>query len=332
MIQHARTRHARIWAAAVMLGGLLAISGPATADETDDVCQADPEWKAGPANDFETCRKLWEDIGTPVNGNDDADTTPVCHSAYVLSHNNVNKTPDWVMERLTRAQVTGKEKRPKLKFTYDENICKPARAIDKQYAGSGFDRGHQAPSADFNSSIELMKESFILSNIVPQVGAGFNRHIWKEFEDLVRKLTTDRGELYVITGPINPDENGNVTSITRDKNPCRNAIKLEPQKKAAICDANDKNKKAECGQDGVLVPAALYKIIYDPKLKRANAYVLPNLDHRALDDTNDPLEYLKRYRTSVRVVEQLTGLRFLQGIPKRARKAQVEECVATMMH
>jgi hypothetical protein len=31
-------------------------------------------------------------------------------------------------------------------------------------------------------------------------------------------------------------------------------------------------------------------------------------------------------------VEQFTGLQFLRDIPKRDRKAQVEECVATMWH
>ena len=46
----------------------------------------------------------------------------------------------------------------------------------------------------------------------------------------------------------------------------------------------------------------------------------------------DPLEYLKRYRVAVRTVEQYTGLQFLRAIPKRDRKAQIEECVATMWH
>ena len=104
------------------------------------------------------------------------------------------------------------------------------------------DRGHQAPSADFSSNLELMKESFTLSNAVPQQGDGFNRHIWKEFEDLVRKLAKDRGEIFVITGPINrePNDEDEIT-IKADANPCTNEIKLEgPKSRTAICGKGNK--------------------------------------------------------------------------------------------
>ena len=143
----------------------------------------------------------------------------------MLSHNNVNKTPDWVLERLNKEQFAGGKDRPKTKFQPEEFVCQAARAVDKQYANSKMDRGHQAPSADFSSADELMRESFTLSNAVPQQGLGFNRHIWKEFEDLVRKLAQDRGEIIVITGPINRD-NGEVVTIKAETNPCRNEITL----------------------------------------------------------------------------------------------------------
>jgi DNA/RNA endonuclease G (NUC1) len=308
----------RIGLMAALLAAILA--GPAYAD----VC---PEFQPGPANDFNTCKRLWEPIGTPEYASADIDATPVCHEAYVLSHNNVNKTPDWVLERLKKSQFEGGKDRPKTKFQPEEFVCEAARALDNQYANSKLDRGHQAPSADFASNLELMKESFTLSNAVPQQGVGFNRHIWKEFEDLVRKLAENRDEIFVITGPINREEDEDQITIKAD--PCGNEIKLEgPKGRTAIC---GKNTKCPEGT-GVAIPVALYKIIYDAKNKRANAYILPNIDHRKLDKSKDPLEYLKRYRVTVRTVEQHTGLQFLRAIPKRERKAQIEECVATMMH
>lgn len=314
----------RISLIAAALGLAMAIAIPARAD----VCDGDPEFKLGPANNFNTCRKLWEPIGTPQYAGGDIDATPVCHEAYVLSHNNVNKTPDWVLERLNKSQFEGGQDRPKIKFQPEEFVCKAARALDNQYANSQLDRGHNAPSADFASNLELMKESFTLSNAVPQQGVGFNRHIWKEFEDLVRKLA-ERGEIFVITGPINRDANDGDLTIKADSNPCKNEITLEgPPGRTAIC-----GKSSKCPEgEGVAIPVALYKIIYDAKNKRANAYILPNIDHRKLDKTKDPLEYLKRYRVAVRTVEQYTGLQFLRAIPKRDRKAQIEECVATMWH
>jgi len=315
------------WAAALVA---LSLAGPALAADDDDdqkgICEKDKGFTPGPANDFKNCKGLWGPIGMPQYANDDVDATPVCHSAYVLSHNNVNKTPDWVLERLRRAQFAGGEDRPTIKFTYERSVCKAARAVDAQYAGSKMDRGHQAPSADFSSSVDLMKESFILSNAVPQQGEGFNRHIWKEFEDLVRGLAKERGELFVITGPINREEGDEVT-IKANQNPCGNEIKLEgPKGRTEIC---GKGKKCDEGQ-GVAIPIALFKVIYDPKNKRANAYILPNIDHRPLDKSKNSFEYLKKYRVAVRTVEQYTGLQFLRALPTRERKAQIDECIATM--
>jgi endonuclease G len=309
--------------AALLIGAPMHAAAADSSDES--VCAG---FQPTEHNDFNTCKHLWEQVGIPQYASEDVDATPVCHEAYVLSHNNVNKTPDWVLERLNKSQFAGGKDRPKTKFRSDDFVCPNAQARDNQYANSKMDRGHQAPSADFSSDDDLMVESFILSNAVPQQGVGFNRHIWKEFEDLVRKLAEDRGEIIVITGPINR-ENGDVVTIKAETNPCRNEITLGgPKGRTAIC---GKDKSCDEGQ-GVAIPIALYKVIYDAKNGRANAYILPNIDHRPLDTSRDPLEYLKRYRTAVRTVEQYTGLQFLRGIPKRARKAQIEECVATMMH
>jgi DNA/RNA endonuclease G (NUC1) len=301
---------------------VLTLSSPATGAE---MC---PEFKPGPKNNFAACEKLWGPIGTPEYANGDIDATPVCHEAYVLSLNNARRTPDWVLERLNKAQFAAGIDRPETKFKSEDLICGKAQAKDDDYTNSKMDRGHQAPSADFSSDEKLMVESFILSNAVPQVGIGFNRHIWKQFEDLTRKLAKDRGEIFVITGPINVDAEGGIPSIAADANPCKNEIKLEPPKRPAIC-----GKAEKCPEDtGVTVPAALFKVIYDAKNKRANAYIMPNIDHRPFDKSKDPLEYLKKFRVAVRTVEQYTGLEFLSAIPKRDRKAQIEECVATMWH
>jgi len=59
-----------------------------------------------------------------------------------------------------------------------------------------------APAGAMKWSARAMSESFLLSNMVPQVGVGFNRHIWKSLETKVRKWTSERGELYIVTGPI----------------------------------------------------------------------------------------------------------------------------------
>ncbi len=66
------------------------------------------------ATDPDTCKELWErsDRATDTTPSRmGRDTTAVCHSRYLVMHNYDAKTPDWVLERLTRAQISGTNKR-----------------------------------------------------------------------------------------------------------------------------------------------------------------------------------------------------------------------------
>jgi endonuclease G len=270
------------------------------------------------ANDPETCGEIWQAIGIPESADDSGDTLiPVCHLGYIAGHDSETKTPDWVVEHLTRAIAQGTNTRPGTKFSEEINLpANTPRAFDADYTATGYDRGHQAPSNDFKSSSALMEDTFFLSNAVPQVGLGFNRGIWKDLEALVVKLAIDRGELYVITGPVN-----------QQKKP----IRIKPGSDA--CGASLKFDKPDDKviKNDVAVPAALYKIIYDPALGRLNAYLLPNVDHRDLQDTDRDLEYLKRYRVGLGTLEKLTGLTFMSALDDRDRRMLKEECPATML-
>jgi endonuclease G, mitochondrial len=247
----------------------------------------------------------------------------------VLSHDNANKIPDWVIEHLTAAQVSGDNSRPAIPFKADVLLPPKARAEDDDYKNSGFDRGHQAPSDDFNQDENWMKETFLLSNIVPQEGKGFNQGIWKKLEERVRKLVVDRKELFIIPGPIDRDRRGRPVTVAASANTCNNKITLDPLPETAIC---GKEKNDKCGGEGVSVPIGLFKIIYDPGMKRANAYVMPNIDHRPLIKKSDASSYLKGFQTPVSIVEDLTGIQFFPNLPMRDRRLQIDQCAATMLH
>jgi endonuclease G len=280
----------------------------------------------GPHNDPETCNDLWQAIGLPqYTREDERDTTIVCHTKYVLSHNNAAKGPDWVLEHLTAEQVSGGNTRPKLKFQPDPFLPESGRAVDDDYIKSGFDRGHQAPSADFSENVDWMKESFLLSNIVPQVGAGFNRDIWATLEGHVRNLTISRGELYVITGPVYPAETGGKKiTITGTENLCPNTIVLDLPPRAAICGG-----KPQC-QDGVTVPSAMFKLIYDPGTQRANVFLMPNINHRGVAGFSNSMDYVKRYQVTVRALEGVVHLDFFPAVSASKRRPIESQCAGVM--
>ena len=72
------------------------------------------------------------------------------------------------------------------------------RAELKDYAKSGYDRGHMTPSADMPTP-SSQEESFSLANMVPQDHYN-NTGIWSNIESATRYLAKKKGSLYIITG------------------------------------------------------------------------------------------------------------------------------------
>ena len=85
----------------------------------------------------------------------------------------------------------------------DYRVPEMFRADRADYAGSGYQRGHLVASAN-QRALELQNsETFLLSNMSPQV-PGFNQGLWKKLEDAIRTLNEQENilETYVICGPI----------------------------------------------------------------------------------------------------------------------------------
>ena len=125
----------------------------------------------------------------------------VCYSGYAVMHSGVTRTPIYAAEYLTKERLLqAKGLKRQNRFHPDENLPKSERAELSNYAKSGYDRGHMAPSADMFDE-QSQYESFSLANIVPQ-DPNNNRGAWAKIEAEVRSLVMERGNLYVITGPI----------------------------------------------------------------------------------------------------------------------------------
>jgi len=84
---------------------------------------------------------------------------------------------------------------------YEEPRLPPSgRAALADFARSGYDRGHLAPSGDFADKAG-QADSFSLANVVPQDPAS-NRRLWSHIETSTRRLARQHGVVYVVTGAI----------------------------------------------------------------------------------------------------------------------------------
>lgn len=197
---------------------------------------------------------------------------------YVVSHNNWLKIPNWAAYHISSMTLSGDFERGN-NFRADPELKPWQRSEPADYKKSGYDQGHMAPAAANKRSEEAMSESFLLSNMAPQVGIGFNRGIWKDLEDKVRGWALSRGEGWVFVGPAFEGKNG----IMQFK---------------------------QIGEDHVAVPTHCFMILVtkgsDGKMD-AIAFLLPNKKLAA--------NQLASFIVSIHDIEKVTGLDFMDQLP-----------------
>jgi len=123
----------------------------------------------------------------------------ISHTGYTLLYDETHEQSSWVAYELTNAETNKIYDRTD-KFIPDPKV-KEGTATDKDYAGSGYDRGHLAPASDMGWSATAMTESFYYSNMSPQTPS-FNRGVWKRLEELVRTWAIENNSIYIVTGPV----------------------------------------------------------------------------------------------------------------------------------
>jgi len=124
------------------------------------------------------------------------------YAGFMVSLNKTSKLASMVLYKLRKIDLENKRAKRKNNFKSDPGM-KDYVIPSKQYAKSGYDRGHLAPCEDLMSSQEKVDQSFYMSNIAPQL-PGFNRGIWKKLEGQVREYAMENDSIIVITGPWQP--------------------------------------------------------------------------------------------------------------------------------
>ena len=131
------------------------------------------------------------------------------YTQFSLSYNEEHEQADWVAYELTAEEVAAKMDRCDC-FATDKDVA-TGSAIEKDYSSTGFDKGHLCPAADNNMSEQANKESFLMSNMSPQLPQ-FNRGIWADLESWVREQATEHKKIYVVTGPVFVNNLGTISS------------------------------------------------------------------------------------------------------------------------
>ena len=166
-------------------------------------------------------------------------TRELDYEEFSVLHSGVSRTPLWSAERLSAVQVeAARALKRRNAFHPDPQLPPEERAELSDYARSGYDRGHMAPSGDMPTE-QAQQESFSLANMVPQDPKN-NQTLWQAIEEATRAEAVADGELYVVTGPL-----------------------FEGQTLERI-------------NGRVLVPTFVFKAIYNPALRQGAAYVTPN--------------------------------------------------------
>lgn len=126
----------------------------------------------------------------------------VHHDYYSLSYSETHEQPEWVAYELKKNQVVNADfERPY--FEMDLAVATKS-AHWRNYKNSGYDRGHLCPAADREFSKSAYNETFLTSNISPQLHE-FNAGIWNRLEQQVRQWALYYDGVFVITGGVLED-------------------------------------------------------------------------------------------------------------------------------
>lgn len=224
-------------------------------------------------------------MGAPAYGQ--VDRTLLRYSAYFVMHDDERKIPVWVSYELTQEHASGELGRYSGSFMTETDLKPGKRASDADYRGNmqpyGLQRGHMAPDADFRWNEQVQKETYFLSNVVPQNGS-MNGGQWGKLEQAVRDAAK-RGnhKVFVITGSASD-----------------HPLPLWASKLSSI-------------GSGVTVPSHLFKIIVRQTEAgyRASAYWCENVDPSRFS----PARTYKDWLTTVDDIEGKTNLNFCNALP-----------------
>ena len=129
------------------------------------------------------------------------------NDSYKVAYDVQLNCPREIRWQISSSQLKPNVKRSNIKFRVDTRLPRP-RASASDFTRSGYQRGHMCPAADRVASLRQMRETFLMSNVCPQVSR-LNMGEWKSTEVYARQLARAVGACSVAVAPIFMPEDTN---------------------------------------------------------------------------------------------------------------------------
>ena len=140
-------------------------------------------------------------LGNPSNATSDqfnSNNYLMLKPQYAMSYSRDRGIPNWVSWYLGKDWLGSAPRQDD--FRVDSAL--PTgwyRVGASAYTGTGFDRGHNIPSADRTKTLDDNSATFLMTNMIPQA-PNHNRQTWANLEDYTRDLVAGGYEAYVVMG------------------------------------------------------------------------------------------------------------------------------------
>jgi endonuclease G len=228
-------------------------------------------------------------LGNPSGAVADATNYPnnylLPKTQYTLSYNRDQGKPNWVSWHLSAAWLGSTARQDN--FAADASLPSSWYHVGAtSYSGSGFDRGHNCPSADRTGSVADNSATFLMSNMMPQAPQN-NQQTWAGLENYCRTLVNAGNELYIIAGSYGKGgtgSNGYYTTI----------------------DGGHITVPSNCWKVVVVLPVGTSDASRVTSSTRVIAVNMPN--------TNSISTSWGSYRTTVDAIENATGYNLLSAV------------------
>ncbi|WP_347160464.1 DNA/RNA non-specific endonuclease [Pontibacter chitinilyticus] len=211
---------------------------------------------------------------------------------YVLSYSRERATPNWVSWHVSRDWLGTAPRQNN--FRADPALPEGwYHVTTSSYTGSGFDRGHNTPSADRTNTEEDNAATFLMTNIIPQAPNN-NQETWANLEDYTRELVQQGMEVYVLMGSYGVGGTG------------------------------DKGYATTIDNGKITVPKRIWKVLVVlPEGENDLQRITTATRVIAVDtpNSNTVKPDWGMYRTTVDAIEQATGYDLLSAVPAKVQQA-----------